>query len=109
MVVTAMSTDCYSFFVFFFAFIGESLPMEAGSRMSPDTKAPKSGMFLEGGGQNLEVLLGLNVVQGGRELVYVFVQSVSDTSEMLRTQFQTCPGVTAESSASFFSWCHGRL
>lgn len=63
-VVTAMLTDCDSGFLFgFFALIGESHPMDAGREISP------SGMFLEGGGQNSYVHLGLNVVQGGQELV----------------------------------------
>lgn len=67
-VVTAMSTDCYSFL---FLHSSANPLMEAGSRMNPDTKAPKSGMFLEDCGQNSEVLLGLNIVQGGQERVHI--------------------------------------
>lgn len=64
-VVTAMLTDCYSFFLH-----SSANPFDgSGERNQPRLKAPKSGMFLEGGGQNSQVHLGLNVVQGGQELV----------------------------------------
>lgn len=59
--------------------------------MSPDTKAPKSGMFLEGSGQNSEVLLGLNVVQSGQELVRTCSKSFVTVSSFSLVSFDLRP------------------